>query len=154
MKNILSLVDADPNKDYDFGKHVHHTCYRDVVLRQFGTWDGLLQEGFFRETWFAYPHKLVLIDEQPVGVLCIIDKPDCLIIQEIQILPAYQGSGLGTKILKEQIALAKSRGIPIRLRVLRENRAKFLYERLGFAPVEPTDVGFIMELKPSELQTV
>ncbi|MGQ9715444.1 MAG: GNAT family N-acetyltransferase, partial [Anaerolineae bacterium] len=50
--------------------------------------------------------------------------------------PAWQGQGVGTRLLSEAIALAKAQGtLPILLNTQRTNRrARRLYTRFGFRP--------------------
>ena len=80
-----------------------------------------------------------------MGIYSLAEHPDHLFFSEIQILPEYQGNGLGTKILEEQIQYAKSLGLPLRLQVLRENKAQQLYLRLGFIVTGTTDTHIKME---------
>ncbi len=141
----ISFRDADKQNDFEFGKTVHHSAYREVVSRQFGSWDELIQDGFFKEGWNRGPHKIILVGVIPVGIYSLAEHPDHLFFSEIQILPEYQGNGLGTKILKEQIQYAKSLGLPLRLQVLRENKAQELYLRLGFTVTGTTDTHIKME---------
>lgn len=66
-------------------------------------------------------------------------------IIEIQLLPEFQGHGIGTALLQRELRFADARGLPVRLQVLRENRARTLYERLGFRVCGETDTHFLME---------
>ena len=144
MTNI-SVREADRGTDFDFGKLVHHSVYRDVVTRQFGAWDEAIQDGFFKEGWVRAPHKIILVDGKPAGVCSTVTNPDHVFFSELQILPEYQGQGLGTKIMQEQMQYAKSLDVPLRLQVLRENKAQKLYFRLGFKITETTDIHVKME---------
>jgi GNAT superfamily N-acetyltransferase len=141
----ITYREADKDADLEFGRMVHHSAYRDVVTRQFGSWDESMQDGFFQEGWGRAPHKLVLLDEVPIGVLSTAVTADHLFLSELQILPKYQGQGLGTVIVTELINYSKSLGLPLRLQVLRENTAQRLYRRLGFVVVETTDFHVKME---------
>ena len=60
-------------------------------------------------------------------------KPDSLYIHEIQLLPEYQGRGIGTAVVQRVIEQGASSNLPITLSVVPANpRAQSLYERLGF----------------------
>jgi GNAT superfamily N-acetyltransferase len=131
MKTI-SYRDINLDVDYEFCRNVHQSAYRDVVIRQFGSWDESMQDSFFREGLNRAPHKIVEVDGIPIGVVSTEIRADCLYLSELQLLPEYQGQGIGSLIAKEQMALAKSLNLPLRLVVLRENRAHDLYCRLGF----------------------
>jgi len=70
----------------------------------------------------------------------------------IQLLPEFQGRGIGSDLILRELAHAKALGKPLRLQVLRANdRARALYERLGFRVVGETEHHFMMlfEMHPS-----
>jgi GNAT superfamily N-acetyltransferase len=140
---------ADPVRDFAFARRVHHSSYRDVIERQFGVWDEQLQNTFFKESWVRSPHYIVSKGEMPVGVVSYGDVPEGLYIYEVQILPEYQGQGTGTRFLAERIEEALHRGVSLRLKVLRENRARELYARMGFVSYEENDVDVKMEWRGS-----
>jgi GNAT superfamily N-acetyltransferase len=68
-----------------------------------------------------------------------------LFIHEIQLLPEFQGQGIGSEILRDQIAKAKQLALPLKLKVLRKNRAQELYKRMGFVPYKETDIDIFMK---------
>lgn len=142
---MITYRPADPKRDLKFAKMLHHAVYHDVVIRQFGTWDKKLQDGFFLQGWSNSPHHLVLLDGIPVGVVSYGEVKDYLYIYEIQILPEYQGRGIGSQFLRERIEVARMAGKPLKLKVLRENKAKDLYLRIGFVPYEENEVEIKME---------
>ncbi|MCH8057202.1 MAG: hypothetical protein IIB78_04955, partial [Proteobacteria bacterium] len=37
--------------DREFARQTHHAAYREVVERQFGPWDEVLQNSFFEADW-------------------------------------------------------------------------------------------------------
>jgi ribosomal protein S18 acetylase RimI-like enzyme len=71
-------------------------------------------------------------------------KDDYRFVHEIMVLPEYQGQGIGTHVLREQMAEASRLAQPLKLKVLRENRAKDLYERLGFVSYDESDTFIFM----------
>jgi orotate phosphoribosyltransferase len=62
----------------------------------------------------------------------------------IEIHPEYQRKGIGTTLINNIIADSAQNMKPVRLRVLKVNPAKGLYERLGFSTVEETSTHYIM----------
>ena len=141
----LSYREADSIKDFDFGRRLHHSAYKAVVTRQFGSWDESIQDKFFKEGWDRAPHKVILLDGIPIGVFSVVEYHDHLFFSELQLLPEYQKRGIGTQIFKEQMSYAETKGIALRLQVLRENKAQKLYLRLGFLVTEITDTHVQME---------
>jgi GNAT superfamily N-acetyltransferase len=76
------------------------------------------------------------LDGIPVGAVSFGDIEDYSYIHEIQILPEYQGRGIGSQFLRERIEAARSVGKSLKLKALRENKAKHLYLRMGFVSYE------------------
>ena len=57
--------------DTDFARSVHHQAYRDVVVRQFGTWDESRQDEFFAADWSAGGFEILLCDAEPCGYVAV-----------------------------------------------------------------------------------
>jgi len=140
---------ADRERDFEFARHVHHTAYHDVVVRQFGSWNESMQDDFFKAAWREFPHYLMSRDGVVVGIVSYIELGNTIHVNEIQIVPHYQGQGIGTAFLTERIEEARHRKIPLTLQVLRENRAIELYRRLGFVPYAESDTHIKMEWRTS-----
>lgn len=66
-------------------------------------------------------------------------------VLEIQIDPEFQGRGLGTAVLTDTLGQAHQTGFSVRLQVLLKNRAKALYERLGFVVTGETGTHYTTE---------
>jgi ribosomal protein S18 acetylase RimI-like enzyme len=118
--------------DVEFARRVHHEAYRDVVVRQFGRWDEGLQNRFFMEGWKSELTEIVLCDGVPCGCLSVVERAAGVVVRNIALLPEFQGRGIGTGLLAEVMERAGERGVPVRLDVLHQNRARKLYERIGF----------------------
>jgi GNAT superfamily N-acetyltransferase len=144
---MISYRPADREKDFVFARQVHHRAYRDVVTKQFGNWNETMQDRFFADEWWTLPFKIILLDDAPIGVLSVRSVNGYLFIHEIQLLPEFQGRGVGTEILQEQITEAKQLALPLKLKVLRKNRAQELYKRMGFVPYKETDIDIFMKFE-------
>lgn len=86
---------------------------------------------------FYYDSHIILRDRKPIGLLKIgvvslkgTDKS--LHIRQLQILPEYQGKGIGSKVLAVVKKKALQLQLPITLNVLLKNPARGLYLRHGF----------------------
>ena len=64
------------------------------------------------------------------------------------LLPSVQNRGIGTRLVRDLLDEAAAAGLPLRLRVLRVNPARRLYERLGFVLSGETETHFTMERLP------
>ena len=117
--------------DHDFLRQAHHKGLGPAVERTFG-WDDDIQEGFIREWFETLDAELILVKGQPVGYLEVRERSERIHIANIVLLPAFQGRGLGTRILGDILDRAEEQGLPITLQVMVGNPAQQLYERLGF----------------------
>ena len=76
------------------------------------------------------------LDGVCVGRLRVVRPGGRVEIAGLQLLPAYQGQGLGSEVVRAVAAEAQAAGLPLELGVEHDNlRARALYERLGFRPV-------------------
>jgi ribosomal protein S18 acetylase RimI-like enzyme len=132
-------------EDERFARELHERGYRDIVVRQFGKWDKELQDRFFDEKWFPERYEILRCGDSDCGYLWAACEEDHVDIVEIVILPEYQNQGIGSRILLDEIAKARIRDVPVRLRVLKESRAVPLYERLGFKEVGRSETHIRME---------
>jgi GNAT superfamily N-acetyltransferase len=114
------------------------------VEQTWGVWDEAAQRKRFDEVTRAADHEILETDELPIGCLCLKTSDAEVQLVRLFILPEFQNHGFGTRILREVLALADGQSLPIRLRVLRVNPARRLYERHGFAVVEETETHYTM----------
>ena len=73
-----------------------------------------------------------------------METPREIVLQQLFVVPERQGAGLGTQVLKDLLRRWEPTGKPIVLTVLKNNPARRLYERLGFAVVGEVGVKFEM----------
>jgi len=118
--------------DAAFLYDLHVAAMRDVIEATWG-WDGAWQRRHFDEQFSPERIQLIVVAGEPVGMLEVEDRPDDTFVANIKLLPKMQGHGLGSAVMRDVLARAAGRGVPVRLQVLRVNAgARHLYERLGF----------------------
>jgi ribosomal protein S18 acetylase RimI-like enzyme len=125
--------------DREFLYELHCRTMRDVI-EQTWDWEETSQRADFDRRFREYLVSVIESDRRPVGGLLLEWKPDSLYIHEVQLVPEYQGRGIGTAVIRYVIDQGASRRLPVTLSVVPANpRAQHLYERLGFevTHVEP-----------------
>lgn len=135
--------------DIEFLRALHHQVYREVVTRQFGGWDEAAQDGFFERGLAEATFHVVEQEGAAIGAVALGEDARSIFIVELQILPQWQGQGLGSELLAFQLERARSMGKAVQLRVLKQNRARGLYERHGFVVTGMTEAHYTMEAAPS-----
>jgi ribosomal protein S18 acetylase RimI-like enzyme len=134
--------------DYSFLRELNEATTREAVDATWG-WDDETQDARFRERFAPGVGCIVVVEGRDVGFLHAVHGEDEIFIAEIQVSAGHQGRGLGTSILRDVIEQADSRGQPVVLSVLKANRARRLYDRLGFRVVAEDEARFFMELSPA-----
>lgn len=81
---------------------------------------------------FYHDSHIILHNRKPIGLLKLGVMTKSLHIRQFQILPEYQGKGIGTQAIKVVKKKALHLGLPITLNVLIDNPARALYLRNGF----------------------
>jgi ribosomal protein S18 acetylase RimI-like enzyme len=125
--------------DGDFLFELHRAALGKVIEATWGPWDDAVQRRF-HDAWFAQRARLsvVLVDGERVGVLDVRQRPDRVrYLARMELVPAVQGQGLGSDLLRDLIASAAASGArAVELHVLLGNEpARRLYERFGFRAV-------------------
>lgn len=86
-----------------------------------------------------------------VGRLYIVDLDDHILIIDIAILPDYRSLGIGSAIFADVMDEARGAAKPIRIHVEKNNPARRLYDRLGFAFYRDDGVYDLLEWRPEGL---
>ena len=94
--------------------------------------------------------ELILFSKQRIGRLQVDHAPDEIRCLDISLLPAWRNQGLGSYLIRRLQNESADQHKPLRLQVIRFNRAVNLFERLGFATASETGTHFQMEWKPPE----
>jgi RimJ/RimL family protein N-acetyltransferase len=82
-----------------------------------------------------------------VGRLRVVRTPDLVELAGLQLLPAHQGKGIGTRLVRDLMAEAASSGRRFGLSVEKDNpRARALYERLGLTVLGEDGDEWVMRL--------
>ena len=76
--------------------------------------------------------RIIIINQKEVGVTTFYEENKEYIIGLIVVEPICQGKGIGGYIINNYIETAKTEKKRIRIKTYKENKAKKLYERLGF----------------------
>jgi ribosomal protein S18 acetylase RimI-like enzyme len=122
-------------------------------------WSEAEQDAFCRMQFAAqtrfyndhYPHdgfSLLLVDGEPAGRLYVARLPGELRVVDIALMPRFRGRGIGSSLFASLFEESRSTGLPVRIHVEVFNRARRLYERLGFRQIADRGVYVEMEWRP------
>lgn len=133
------------HEDLPFLEEVHVAALGPVALVGYGWPASRLREQFHTEIDVSTCH-VISVDGRNAGYISIEDRDTLWYIDAIALARRYQGQGIGSLVLRDVLAEAGRR--PVRLNVLHVNRARLLYERLGFRVLRRDELRQIMEWRP------
>lgn len=116
-------------------EEVAATGWPDEVQRLFLRQQFLLQHRHYRQHYKGAEWLLVNWRGVPVGRLYLAFWPGELRVADIALLPEARGQGIGSAILEDLIDEAQALGLAVSVHVERNNPARSLYARLGFARI-------------------
>jgi ribosomal protein S18 acetylase RimI-like enzyme len=111
-------------------------------------WDEDWQAAHFCENFDLSGKRIIQQAWTDIGCLAVHDEEDHIFLSYIALTPAFQGIGIGSRLIEEVLLQARSKEIPVTLKVLKSNPAKTLYERLGFTVTETTSTHYFMMVDP------
>jgi len=79
--------------------------------------------------------SIICLGGRPVGRLVIHRGAGEIRVVDLALLPERRNLGVGTELMRRVCREAAAAGRPVRLSVLKHNRAGRWYARLGFTPV-------------------
>jgi ribosomal protein S18 acetylase RimI-like enzyme len=120
---------------------------RESVSQIWG-WDEADQAARFRTTSDLTLIEVITVDGRDAGVLQVKRRAGEVYLENIEIAPDFQGAGLGSAVIGDLMREAHGRGVPLTLQVNRANRARRLYERLGFVETGQTETHHLMRADP------
>jgi ribosomal protein S18 acetylase RimI-like enzyme len=107
------------------------------------------QRGHYAEAYPELVQDVVVVDGEDAGRLLVARLPGDIRVVDIAILPAFRGLGVGGRLLADVLDEAEAAGSKVTIHVEHQNRARHLYDRLGFEVVEDIGIYLRMEWTPS-----
>ena len=133
------------NTDYEFVYEVKKNAYKKYVEQCWGKWDDLDQKNRFKESMektFDRTYIIMVNDERIGFYQGQVVNERTYYIENICIIPKYQGKGIGTEILKSVINEYSDKNIEIQY--FKQNPVGNLYKKLGFEPNGETEFHYQM----------
>lgn len=106
------------------------------------------QHKFYMEQFADADFHIVELHDEPIGRLYVDRREDEIRIIDIALLPEHRNKGIGSALLEDILAEARSATLPVRIHVERNNPALGLYQRLGFREIGDEGVYLLLECPP------
>ena len=135
--------------DSEFVFSVKKAAFGEYVEQVWG-WDEVYQKELHNRRFASQDLRIIQFNGTDVGFLLTSSTTDTLNVDQIYILPEYQGRGIGAACMRGIIDDASLEQKPVTLQVLKINtRATAFYKRLGFAIVDENSTHFQMKRYPN-----
>jgi GNAT superfamily N-acetyltransferase len=108
------------------------------------------QQHFYEAEYKRAADEMVLWENTPAGYLIVERHEHEIRCIDVALLPEYRNQGIGTFLIRKLQNEARRERKPLRLQVIRFNRAVNLFERVGFVRTSETGTHFQMEWVPSD----
>jgi ribosomal protein S18 acetylase RimI-like enzyme len=135
-------------EDREYLWWLHRETMRDYVDKTWG-WDEAFQRGKFEENFDPLPLLILQKDSEPIGYISVRRPGDEIFLAAIEIAPAQQNQGIVSQLINELLDEADRSHLPVKLRVLKVNPARRLYDRLGFQCTGETPAHYLMRREPA-----
>ena len=128
-----------------FAYKVKRAAMREYVELVWG-WDEDLQWQLHDRRFQEQDFQIISLGGVEIGIMSVAERPDCLFINQLYVLPEHQGQGVGRKCMLTVMERGRSLGLPVRLQVMRVNpRAVAFYQRLDFTITGETATHVLMQ---------
>ena len=131
--------------DSEFVFAVKKAAFREYVEQIWG-WDDTYQRDLHDKRFASQDLRIIQFHGTDVGFLSTSNTSDTFKVDQLYILPEYQGRGIGAACMRRIIDDASLEQKSVTLQVLKINvRATAFYQRLGFTIVDENSTHFQMK---------
>jgi ribosomal protein S18 acetylase RimI-like enzyme len=118
--------------DFRFAWSLYEELMKPLTVELLGRWNESGQKEVIEWALARQDTFIIVKDEFDVGWMQVIESPDNLYLGQLYVAPSLQNQGIGTAILRELTDKASRGNKTLTLDVMKNNRSRLLYERLGF----------------------
>jgi ribosomal protein S18 acetylase RimI-like enzyme len=125
--------------DFQFVWSLYQELMKPLTVELLGRWNesgrkqvielALAQRGTF----------IIVKNELNIGWMQVVESVDAIYLEQLYAIPSSQNHGIGTVILRGLTDEARQEGKGLTLDVMKNNRSRVLYERLGFRVIEQSE---------------
>jgi len=143
---LIRIRSAAP-EDREFLWSLHLETMRDYVHKTWG-WDDIWQRERFDENFDPARLQIIEYEGRAIGYISVERPGNEIFLAAIEVAPEFQNNGVGTYLVRNLMEDSDKLNLPARLLVLKVNRARRLYERMGFERTGETPTHYVMRREP------
>ena len=146
MSGAVALREARA-EDYNFALALYTETVKPYTVA-FMPWIDAVESARFARLWSLADTRIITLDGANVGWVEAADTGAEIFLKQFYVVPAQQRRGIATQVMGWLLKEWEAAQRPVVLGVLKNNPARRLYERLGFAVIGETDMKFLMRREP------
>jgi len=131
-------------QDFAFCWSTYHEAMKPLTI-ELMQWDEASQRRGIEEALGDDDASILVVDDNDAGWLHVIETRRDIHLGHLYLAPHQRNRGLGTKFLRWMGERATRKGKNLTLEVLKNNRARGLYERLGFRIIKTSPLKYTMQ---------
>jgi ribosomal protein S18 acetylase RimI-like enzyme len=135
------------DRDFDFARGLYFDAMRWAIERHFG-WDEAHQRASFAGWFKPREVSIIVAAAADVGWMQQRQERDAIFLGYLYVIPSMQGRGIGTHVIQQLLSKAGEQSQAVTLAVMKINRARNLYERLGFRITGEDEYKLYMKADP------
>ncbi|PCE23220.1 GNAT family N-acetyltransferase [Paraburkholderia acidicola] len=105
-------------------------------LERIGRFDAQRARDRFLASFDPSLCRYIVADGTTVGFVVVRPMADHILLHHLYVLPEHQGKGIGASVLRDVVADANSKSMPIKVGALRGSDSNRFYQRSGFVKVD------------------
>lgn len=133
--------------EMDWAYQLFKSGMQEFIAETWG-WNELFQRHSFQVNLPASSFIIASLNNEDIGGYCLKNKTDHLYLEMLLLTPQKQRQGLGTQMMQHVMMQAKQQGLPVQLRVLKNNPAHHFYRKLGFTVYAEDNFRYKMSSAP------
>jgi len=142
VSGAIALREARAD-DYNFALALYTQTIKPYTIA-FMPWIDAVESARFARLWSPADTRIITLDGADVGWVEAADTGEEIFLKQFYVVPAQQRRGIATQVMGLLLKEWQAARRPVVLGVLKNNPARHLYERLGFAVVGETNMKFLM----------
>jgi ribosomal protein S18 acetylase RimI-like enzyme len=132
-------------EDFQFVWSLYRDLMKPLTVELLGRWNEIGQKQVV-ELAFTQPGTFIIAKgELNIGWMQVVETPNTIYLGQLYVTPSSQNRGIGTAILRELTDKARREGKTLTLDVMKNNRSRALYERLGFRGIGQSEYKLKMQ---------
>lgn len=133
----IQIRPAEP-EDLDFAWDLYRRLMKPLA-EELITWSNEGQKAVVAPEILGGRASIILLAGRHAGWCHVREGPEVVELCQLHLLPELQNLGIGSLLLARLIENTRRRGKTLTLKVMKNNRARALYERLGFVQTGESD---------------